>query len=93
MSKRKATAAEREYMGRVVELGCVICQMPCEYHHITTGIGMGQRAGHYDGFGLCPPHHRTGNYGVAIHAGKKKWEELYGSEMDWVTTVKNRLEL
>ena len=71
-------------MGKVAELGCCICQREAEVHHITTGVGMGQRASHYQVFPLCPDHHRTGGHGVAIHAGKKTWEGRFGPETDWV---------
>jgi hypothetical protein len=43
---------------------------------------MGQRASHFDAIGLCPTHHRTGGYGVAIHAGQKEWESRYGTELE-----------
>jgi len=38
---------------------------------------------------LCPPHHRTGGLGVAIHDGRETWEKRYGSEeslLGWVET-------
>ena len=82
MAKKAPTKAEREYMGRVAELGCAICGGFAEVHHITTGVGMGQRASHYETIALCPEHHRTGGHGVAIHAGIKTWEALYGTEID-----------
>jgi len=88
---KPATKAEREYMGRVASLGCVICSGPAEVHHITTGVGMGQRASNYDTIPLCPEHHRTGGYGVAIHAGKKLWETVHGSEMEYLRAVKRLL--
>jgi len=91
VAKKAPTKAERDHMGRVVEMGCFICRMPCEYHHILTGAGMGQRASHYDGFGLCPNHHRLGGYGVAIHAGIKEWEKNFGSELDMLEKVRELL--
>ena len=56
-------------MGRVAELGCVLCRhlghghSPAEVHHIREGAGMGQRSPHYLTIPLCPEHHR-GNSGV-----------------------------
>lgn len=41
---------------------------------------MSQRNSDYRAIPLCPLHHQTGGYGVAIHAGQKRWEELYGTE-------------
>ncbi len=91
MSKKKANEAEREHMGKVAELGCMICEMPACVHHITTGVGMGQRASHYDTIPLCPTHHQHGGYGVAIHAGKQEWERLYGTEVQLLAQVKKSL--
>ena len=88
---KKASKAEREYMGRVAELGCCICRMPAEVHHITTGVGMGQRADNYSTIPLCPRHHRTGGHGVAIHAGKKTWEKRYSSELEHLEHVRLQL--
>lgn len=71
---------DREWIQRVVALGCVVCRMPAEYHHLLTGKAMGKKASHLDGFGLCPNHHRHGGHGVAIHAGVKTWEDNFGTE-------------
>ena len=94
------TKAEKEYLNRVQALGCmagapmgsdIICGLPAEIHHITTGMGMGQRAGHYEVIPLCPDHHRNGGYGFAIHAGQGTWESVYGSELDHLKETKRRL--
>jgi hypothetical protein len=29
---------------------------------------------------LCGVHHQTGGYGVALHAGRARWELHYGTE-------------
>lgn len=66
---RKPDAFEKRHMGRVAELGCVLCRhlghghSPAEVHHIREGAGMGQRSPHYLTIPLCPEHHR-GNSGV-----------------------------
>ena len=81
-------ASEREYLGKVAALGCMICKMPAEIHHIRTGQGH-MRAKHTQVIPLCHRHHRTGGYGVAIHAGIKGWEENFGSELDMLEKVIN----
>ena len=54
-------------MGRVAEVGCVLCQhlgygpTPANVHHIREGAGMGQRSPHYLTIPLCPEHHTGGN--------------------------------
>lgn len=85
------TAAEKRYMARVAELPCSVCGVwPVELHH-PTGAGMGLRAKHTDVFPLCPPCHRTGGYGVAVHAGTKKWEKLHGDQWEHVAKTKQIL--
>lgn len=76
-------------MADVVALGCIVCRKlghgatPAEFHHIRRGMGL-MRAPHKKGIPLCPPHHRTGGHGVAIHAGIKTWEENFGLELDFL---------
>ena len=91
-------AKDKLHMGRVAALGCCAgapkgewCGMPAEVHHIRTGQGM-KRARHTETISLCPEHHRIGGYGVAIHAGIKAWEEVFGTELDHLKEVQRRLE-
>lgn len=89
--KKPATKAEKEYLSRVADLSCLICQMPAEIHHITTARGFGGRASHYDTLPLCPFHHRLGNRGEAVHAGVKTWEERFGTQKSLVKKVQQIL--
>ena len=86
--------AERKYLSRVAELGCIPClnmnyETPqVEIHHCRTGAGMGQRSKHIGGtVGMCVKHHRTGGYGVAIHAGQKEFERIHGTEAELLAQV------
>lgn len=85
MAKRKLTKDESAHMSRVAALGCIACRSlgyfdtPCEIHHINAN-GMGMRSSNDEVIGLCHTHHRTGGHGVAIHAGKKTFEEQFGTE-------------
>jgi hypothetical protein len=69
----------------VAARGCIVCGgmgylgTPAEVHHLRAGVGMGQRGTR--AIPLCPRHHRTGGYGVALHAGQREWESRYGSEV------------
>ena len=80
-----ATKAERAHMGRVAALSCVVCRnngidgSPAEVHHIGNGT-MGKRSSNYEVIPLCHAHHRTGGHGVAVHAGRKAFERLNGTE-------------
>jgi Recombination enhancement, RecA-dependent nuclease len=76
------TKAEKQYMGKVAELGCILCkhlnlgETPAELHHPRTGTGAGRRASNMDVIPLCPEHHR-GNSG--LHGmGRKAFEKYYG---------------
>ena len=86
--KKPATKAEREYLGRLAEMGCVICQRPAEIHHVRAGMGIGQRNSHIGGtLPLCPDHHRNGGYGVAFHAGRQQWQKNFGNEVDLLNEI------
>jgi hypothetical protein len=90
MAKRP-TKAEREHYSRVIELGCVICRMPAEIHHLLTGKGMAQKSANNRVIPLCPTHHRNGSTGVAIHAGIKTWEAKHGTEEHFLKLVQDAL--
>ena len=79
--------AEKEWLDRVAQQNCIVCRnMGFEgsiaaIHHIRHGVGMGQRNDNYHVLPLCGAHHQTGGYGVALHAGIKRWEKKFGTEM------------
>ena len=77
MSKKPLTKAEREHLGLVAELGCIICGRPAECHHVA---GQGMRASHYETIPLCPDHHRNGN--DCVHAGRRTFEARFGTERE-----------
>jgi hypothetical protein len=83
-----ATAAQKRHMGRVAELGCIVCSSPAEVHHIRTGYGGGQRAPHELTIPLCLDHHR-GDF--SIHKSKRQFENIYGSELDLLAQTIARL--
>ncbi|CAN7419082.1 Ref family recombination enhancement nuclease [Paraburkholderia hospita] len=86
--KKRATKAEREHMGVVAGLYCIVCRnlrfgdSPAEVHHVRYLAGGGQRSGNLDTIPLCPRHHRIGGYGVAFHAGPEIWQQKYGTEAE-----------
>lgn len=87
--------SEKEHLSKVASIGCIVCMnqgnegTPAEIHHIRHGNGMSQRASNYESIPLCHIHHRTGGYGVAIHAGQKEFEKLYGSESELLEQVRS----
>jgi len=77
-NKKVATKAEREHMSKVSNLGCLVCQMPPQLHHIRpTGLGIGNRSSHYHVIPLCREHH-MGQF--SIHNSKQEFESMYGTE-------------
>ena len=85
------TKAEKEHLNRVAELGCIICHQPAEIHHPRFLAGMGQKSSNYKVIPLCPTHHRNGGYGTAFHAGKKAFEQNFGTEQQLLTRVEKLL--
>lgn len=86
------------YYDRLTEIGCIVCarkgegySIP-EIHHLRTGAGMGQKSHWSKAIPLCHWHHRTGGYGVAIHAGQKTFEKNHGSELDLLAATIEALQ-
>lgn len=92
MAKKRRTKLEEQYLSHVASLGCYACRehglrdVEAEIHH-KTGAGMGLKASDYESMPLCHPHHRTGGYGVAVHAGVAAWEAKYGTQDEMVERV------
>jgi len=85
----KATKEERAYMGRVAELGCVICGGIPELHHNTKNRGYGAKSSNYDIMPICYKHHR-GEEGIH-YIGVKTWEDKFGDQDDLVRQVRLRI--
>lgn len=93
------TRAEKDHLAKLADLGCIACMnmgspgTPAEIHHLRSGVGAGQRSGHFAAIPLCHHHHRTGGYGEAFHAGKKAWEARFGTELELLNQVSGILTL
>lgn len=78
--------AEKRHHDLCRQVPCLACEqmgyetLPVELHHLRSVAGAGQKASEYEVISLCHAHHRTGGYGVAIHAGQIEWEKQFGSE-------------
>lgn len=89
---------ERRHYNKLVEIGCIVCRnlgygySAPHIHHIRHGAGMGQKNPYWKAIPLCPNHHQHGGYGVALHAGQKKFEQLYGTEEALLEKVNKILE-
>lgn len=61
-------------------IGCILCGKPAHTHHPRFAGSAGKKSGDWLCIPLCPEHHQHGGAGVAIHAGQRTFEALYGSE-------------
>lgn len=73
-------SAEKDYMGRVAALGCILCRSfldiadsPAELHHIFDS----SERNNWLVIGLCPAHHRgpRGFHGL----GQRAFERVYST--------------
>ena len=80
------TKREREWIDRIVQLGCIICRLkyyayvPAEVHHMLNG---GRRIGNLSTLPLCVLHHRGGRNDdevVSRDHSQRRFEARYGSE-------------
>lgn len=60
-------------------------------HHCSKGTGLAVRADNYHAIPLCSIHHRQGCHGVAVHAGRKTWEQKYGTEAELLAQINAEL--
>jgi hypothetical protein len=89
MSINKPTKAQYRHFDMICQGGCIVCGSPAEPHHIE--ITAGCKKDHDRVIPLCPTHHRTGGYGVAIHAGRAEFESKYGTEQELFIKTMERL--
>lgn len=88
---KKTRVVDSGYLDAVAALGCCVCGQEAAIHHIRAGEGAGQRASDYRSIPLCHYHHQTGKHGAAIHAGKERWEQSHGTEIDKLEETWNKL--
>jgi len=97
MAKKKSkTKAEKEYLNKVSNFGCVICKkfygvedpLPANCHHIRSNVGMGQKSSHYDVIPLCWEHHQ-GNDG--FHSAPRTWQEKYDTDENLLEWFRRKL--
>lgn len=96
---RTATAAEKRWMARVADYGCIVCRnqgrgyVPCAVHHILSG---GRRKGHMHTIGLCDPGHHQGapkgSGELSRHPDKARFEAAYGTEEELLDQTRKILD-
>lgn len=58
--KKAPSAAEKRHMGRVAEMGCLVCGAPATVHHVTASIHGGRISRSHERIvPLCPVHHQV----------------------------------
>jgi hypothetical protein len=97
------TPAEKAHMDRVAKLGCWCCTIEgrpggTDLHHIRQDYGGSQRASHWEVLPLCEGHHQAMRHPVdkskvAIHKAAKTWRLKFGSEVEVLLLVWERLGL
>ena len=91
MKKKAATPAEQKHMGKVAELGCLICRRPAHVHHIH-GHAFGSKS-NMRVAPLCPEHHLQGAFGQCVHNGTRTFESNYMTEAKMLEMVNEELGL
>ena len=89
--KKPATAAEKRHMGKVAEMGCLICQAPAQVHHVH-GHAFGSKS-NWRVVPLCYLHHHMGPFGHCVHMGTKTFEKNYMTQEAMLAIVNERLSL
>lgn len=90
--------AESNHIGKVVEMGCIVCvnlgygETPAVPHHIGNQ-SMGMKATNYEVIPLCPHHHNQGGIGEAVHSGRESFESNFGTEQELLEQTMNWLSL
>lgn len=80
----KPTQAQYARWEHIRALGCSVCGMAPEIHHIETMAGC--KKNHDRVIPLCAIHHRSSSQG--LHGmGRKAWEDVYGSEQEHLEKV------
>jgi hypothetical protein len=75
---------DKERFEKLKQIGCIACSQKGFFkeaivHHIRKFTGLALRPPHDKTIPLCPEHHNMGN--ESIHLNKKKFEELFGTEL------------
>ena len=75
----------------IIKIGCIVCRRQGVYtfpeiHHVRK-LATSKKRKRAPKIGLCYMHHRTGGYGVALHAGEEKFEEKFGSVLGMLEEV------
>lgn len=92
MNGRKPNKAEREWLDKIVQLGCIACIIdygfytPPHVHHIAGANN------HMATIPLCPPHHKNPGKGYETrHGNQARFEARYGTDQELLTLVQEKV--
>ena len=96
-ARRPRETDNSAHLDAVRALPCIVCedlgqrqQSATQAHHIKDGHGS-MKATDEETIPICGKHHTTGKFGEAFHAGKKTWEQNFGSQRDMLARTLERL--
>ncbi len=90
MRRRRYT--NRALRGKLVALGCVVCNRPAQLHHSRQGRGWSQRSGDHRAYPLCFQHHKhEGGPDSIERMGREAWEARFGTEDDHIRRCHERV--
>ena len=86
---------DKERFDKLKQIGCMACSKNGLFsepiiHHIRKHTGLGLRPPHDKTIPLCPQHHNMGN--ESVHLNKKKFEELFGSELQLLDEANKKIK-
>lgn len=101
MKGRNPTKQEKEFMGCLVDLGCIVClkfhdvYTPCSPHHVD---GKTRTGSHFRTIGLCSRHHQIPDNNkpkrwISRHGdGRFAFESKYGTEKSLMDETREILQ-
>ena len=86
---------DKERFEKLKRIGCIACSKKSLFsepiiHHIRKHTGLGLRPPHDQTIPLCPEHHNMGN--ESVHLNKTKFVELFGSELQLLDEVNQKIK-
>jgi len=92
-----------EYLNRVRQLPCCVCEAFGEYqtshttaHHTICGRYSGAKTPDRQAIPLCDCHHQGMKFDrdrskIAIHSNKRAWIEAYGLDTDYIAQTQDKI--
>lgn len=102
--KPQKSKKDPDYLGKVKNLGCVICEAfgemqrsPTEAHHVKSGRYGSRRTPDRMAIPLCHSHHNKlrpypgDEDKIGFHNAQATWESLYGEDHEYSAVTQDRI--